>query len=130
MPFVFTKIDNEKSTQGVWVEHHDGSCHLLARSGTNQQQRIYQETLKRYRKKDHEDLPLDKRQEFFCRVLSKAIVLDWRDFKDIEGTPVPYSEQNAFDYLMASNDYLEWVSNESATEEHFYRERVADAKNS
>lgn len=130
MSFTFTRIDKDKAQEGVWMEYPDGSEHLLARSGTEAQQREMQRQMKRLRAKTMEDVPYHKQTPLLCRVMANTVILDWRNCYDANGKEAPFSKELAEQRLLEDDDYRSWVSEQSADKEAYYRDEVESAKNS
>lgn len=130
MAFIFSPFDSRKENEGVWIAHPTlPGDFCIARMGTEAQQAVVQEQLKRMRVKTTDDIPMTRQNEFVCRVFARSVVVDWRDVVDLVGTPVPYSEENAYAFLMSNTELRDWVQQEANIAERYYRDKVEEAKN-
>ncbi len=130
MAFTFGKIDKSRELDGSWVDGEDGTSFLIARWGNEAQQAMVVEERKKLGKRSIDKMAPKKAIDFMCRLIAECVLLDWRDVKDVNDKKVPYSKDAALSWLKDDDEFRSWVQAESENEEHYYREKVADAKNS
>jgi hypothetical protein len=59
-----------------------------------------------------------KADEIMCEVMSKTILLDWKNVQ-VDGKDRPYSQQAAYDLLLEMKDFREVIDTASAELERF-----------
>lgn len=108
-----TTVDKEES--GVWAPWR-GSSFLIASSGADKFQRLFQRLQRPHRKAiDKGNLDPKLQVDMMAKAMSEALILDWKDVTNNSGEDVPFSVQTAFDVLRKNSEFREFVS-EFATE--------------
>lgn len=97
------KIDIEKLEQGAWVGDlpEMGGLRLKTRGSNNRDWRKLQSKLIAAvpRQKRIGSLDPDEFDRITAILLRDTALLDWEGLENVDGTPLPYSKEQAYEYL-------------------------------
>lgn len=126
MKIATSRDDISTEIDGVWVEYGDGEL-LIARMGNPKNRRAYERAQARYKSKARKGtLTADERVEITARTLADSILLDWKGINDMEGKPLDYSHEIAYQALRWDIDLRIFVSNEADVAENFRSQEVEE----
>lgn len=118
--FVFGATDQKKVEQGAWFEESDVRF-LVARHDNNAYQQCIERLKRPHRRKfERQEVSAELLTEIVCRAMSKHMLLGWEGIKDQDGKDVPYSEKNAYQFLMESPNLRDLIASLSREEEAFF----------
>lgn len=122
--------NKKKETEGVWLPGPEGSEFLIARAGNTNFTKLAGELMKPYRKLLQMGKADDQLiHEVVAEVTSKTILLGWRGLNE-GGQEIAYSQQEAKQRLVSSNDFAEFIAGLSQQQAAFQDEqRDAAVKN-
>lgn len=108
-------------TDGVWVDFFGGSRLLVASTDSPKYKahlsRLAQKNKVRLDSTNEETVGLV--QKITCESLAKHVLLGWEGIAEKDGSPVPYSKEKAFEYLMGSTKLRDFVQSESDRTSNF-----------
>lgn len=98
------KIDVEKLEQGAWVDNipEMGALRLKTRGSNNRDWRRLQNKLIAAvprQKRMAGSMDPDEFDRITAILLRDTALLDWDGLEDLDGKPLPYSKEQAFEYL-------------------------------
>jgi hypothetical protein len=97
------KIDIEKLEQGAWVDNipEMGELRLKTRGSNNRDWRRLQNKLIAAipRQKRLGSMDPDEFDRITAILLRDTALLDWAGLDDLDGNPLPFSKEQAFEYL-------------------------------
>lgn len=125
------KIDKEKEIEGVWEDIGNGAKLLIARAGNKAFQKEYSKVPRGIRRMmENGTLDETENDDIICDVLSKTLLLDWKNILD-EGKAFKYSQENAKTFLLKYPVFRETVWDMANDFKLFHDASIEDdAKNS
>ncbi len=110
MKFSKFKTNEDKETEGVWIDFGEGLRLLIARSGNVK----YRRTLARLTK-PHQHAFKSKTieasvvEDITLKAVAKHILLGWENLQDDDGKDIEYSQSKAEELLREAPDFFEQV---------------------
>jgi len=104
--FNFLKADRNKKTQGVWIEKFGGEYRIGSPNALEITRCLEKHTkIKVGKRKDYQ---LKSSEQFVCQieVMLELKLMDWRNVKDVNGDPVKFTHDVAFNALISDMDYV------------------------
>lgn len=90
-----------------WKTHDEGGEFLIAPINNNKQ---IEETMRLTKvNEDVNNKTIYETKELSCKVLSKAVLIDWKNITDAKGKALKYSAKDAEAILLNYNEFTEWV---------------------
>lgn len=139
--FQFNRIDESKTTAGVWVtapepEDYDGSTPLaefkVALWENPEHQRAMSYARKKYNvtsQKRIQNMAPEKAIQMLVDVLNGPVLTDWRGLIDAgTGEEVKHSEENARAMLLNDSEFRDWITETAKDHKLFQNERVEKVK--
>ncbi len=113
MSLQITPVNKEEEENGKWTNYR-GVDLLVARANTDKYKRAFRKAMAPYQRQiEDESLSEEKSIDLLTSLLSKHILLDWKNFPDFASTDskatVSYSSENAKDLLSNDPDCLQFV---------------------
>lgn len=100
----------DKEREGVWADFK-GSQFLIASSGCNKFQKLFSRLqLPHRRALEKNRLDPEIQLDIMAKSLSQAIMLDWRNVVDGDGTAVEFDRDVAYRALKANSELREFVT--------------------
>ena len=117
MNFEKTYGSYDLTAQAKWYTHPDGGEFFIAPLNNNVQ---VQEILKSTKVKEDDDLSLYDTKEVSCKIMSKSILIDWKNIESGDGKELKYSVENAEAVLVNYLEFSQWVLDKATelSEEH------------
>jgi len=111
-----------------WFTHEDGGEFQIAPLNNNKQ---LEETMRLTKvNEDVNNKTLYETKELSCKVLSKAVLIGWKNITDMEGKTLKYSPSAAENVLLNYNEFTNWVIEQAKTlVEAKEEEKVEEVKN-
>ena len=116
--------DTEAEIKGVPFEYGD-STFIIARKFNPTHRKLFSKLWKANRlvvegkgAAAEGDAAEKKADEIMCEVMSKTILLGWKNVQ-VDGKDLPYSQQAAYDLLLEMKDFREVIDTASAELERF-----------
>ena len=106
---IVVNAKHDKITQGAWVEF-GGSKFLVCHSSNLKFQRTFARLQLPHRSKIEKgtlDPAISK--EIVCKAFSQALILNWEDVVDTEGSDVPFTAESAYEALTNNPDLVEYI---------------------
>lgn len=118
--------DTTAEIEGVIVEYGDAKL-KIARRGNPAHQKLMTKLLKQNK------IVLDSKgdaaekaaKEIMARAISKTILLGWEGV-EYKGKPLPYTQEKAYELLLAHNDFRDFVHEASDDMERFKVDKEDD----
>lgn len=120
------KQSKEKQNEGVWV-NFEGVQFKLARLGNDNYKAMIAAESAANRERKERGEPVRDADQFWVELLASTVLVGWRDLEDDNGSPLPYSADEAAKILQDERfaDVREFVEREAASRRN-YRD-AADA---
>jgi len=113
------RTDKQAEIEGVWVPLNDGIEVRVARIGSAPYLKIWEREVRPYRAQMDRGLLSDEKQtEILIKVMSEAVLLDWKNIEYPSGKKFPYSPANASTLLTELPDFradIVFLANQQAT---------------
>ena len=94
--------DSKKEVEGVWVNLDENSRIKIAKLGSREFQRVFNEISRPYRTAiRNKTLDNKTSEEILIKTFARAILVDWEGIKEGD-QEVPYSHEKAEEYLRIS----------------------------
>lgn len=121
-------MDPLVSQKGVEVEFFGGAILIIASDENPKYKaevsRSAQGNKVRLETTNEETVELVKK--ITCDAMARHILLGWRGIVDADGAEVPYSREQAFDYLMRSSRLRDFVQAEAGKSSNFHALKADD----
>ena len=124
-----TPIDRDHELNGVEAVYR-GATLIIARSGNTRFKRIFKQLLKPYKHQlDKGTLDDTVSEELLVSAYAEAILVGWKEFKDVNGKSHKYTKANAIDLLSSDQDCFEFVRSTSEDINRYIIEDEEETKN-
>lgn len=122
------KTNRALETEGVWQPVLDGEVRV-ARIDNPKAARLFQRYTRPYRRQiDNGTMDPAKQEEIMCRVLSEAVLLDWRGLEE-DGQPLPpYSPEEGFRVLSEYRELRDMVRDYAQDAQAYRDHELEDAE--
>lgn len=124
MAFVIGKYDENKQTDGVWVDF-EGSQLLVASAQSTKFTKVLNRIQKKLARQIQQDASVANKA--YLEAMAEAMLLDWKDVLDVEGNEVHYSKEVALQALTGDPELRDFVSN-TAVDNDLYQKELVKAK--
>lgn len=127
------KTDEDAELNGTWVDLGDGAQVKVARFGNAKHREIIAKLQKPYAGtlKAGLEIPEEAKMKMAVESIATSILLDWRGIEDENGSPLPYSLDNARKLLNDLKDFRDTVTYLAMQQETFRQTALEQAaKNS
>lgn len=105
------RLGNKLKDTGIWAEYEDGAELNIGRGGTAEYQDYLQRLQRPHQKQiDRGTFPTSKSMLLHYKAVAKMIVLDWRNFEDENGKPVPYTEEALVEEMSKDVDLFNFIA--------------------
>jgi len=127
MAFCIDAADQNKQTNGTWVEYQDSEF-LIAHTSNNVFQRTLGKLQAPHRKKiDKGTLDPGTSKAILCQSMAQGLLLDWKNVVNSAGDVVPYSKESAAKALKFDEDFREFVQEYATDLDNFRSEAIEEA---
>lgn len=119
--------DTSLEQEGVWVDIGDGAEIRVARAGNPEHEALLRKLRKPHEKRFRSgEIPPDLAKSIAVEAMARHILLDWRGITEDDGTPIPYSYENA-KRLLGLRDFREMVAEIAMEAETFRAQEIREA---
>jgi hypothetical protein len=115
------KQDLQKQSEGVWVAWEDGIALKIGRIGNPLSKKLAEDHAAKNQARKEAGLPEEPYSVLELRLLTEAILLDWRNVDDDNGAPLPYTPQEGAKILAdpAYADLKDFIQAQALKRENF-----------
>lgn len=121
--------DENAEVNGRWFDLSDTVKVKVARFGNKEHEeakrRLQEPYLVQIR---NGTLSSDKNEELSVRAMAETILLDWEGIEDVDGNPVEYSQDAAYQALLDNRDFRDMISMLAADSAAYREERQEEAE--
>lgn len=113
-------VNTQAEAEGTWIEAADGASFRVARKGNSAYRKLLSKLYKQHRAllEGKSDAAETKSDEILATVISKTILVDWKGVT-AKGKPLPYSQETAYEMLLAHKEFREYIDGLASELEHF-----------
>lgn len=124
-----TPVDKIAEVEGVEAVYRKATL-IVARANNTKFKRIFKQLLKPYKRQiEKGNLDDETSEDLMVTAYSEAILVGWKNFKDINGKTWPYSKENARDLLKSDSDAFDFVRETSEDMDRFIIQEEEETKN-
>lgn len=119
------KTDVLKETDGVWVDYVLGIRLKIARARNSKYREVLRDLMEPVQREVRDDtIKLEDLAKFLIKARAKTILLDWENIDTPDGTPIPYSSEQAEKFFSDPElkDFYEFVVTISENAADFKKE--------
>ena len=120
-------VSTRKAVEGIWESMDSDTQILVAKSGNARYEEELQKAIRPYRNQIRRNqMSPEKNLDIIATVMSRTILLDWKDLYENE-TLVPYSQENAKRLLLSYPEFRQYVSDLADDVSRYIEEDLEEA---